>query len=785
MHRWRAAGRTLVRVLAVWAVVTATVAVLAGILPDFRLQSPDGDSPTQIAVTAASAAGLFGLLSTLVWPLVVRAILLVPALVLGLLVFFLNGLLLLLALRLIPDGRGTISAQTAVVIAAVLSAASSSTSAWLSVYDDEAYRRRLARLAGRGRGRARRRFALPEADADGDVTPGTVFIQLDGVGHDVLKTALEGRYLPTLHSWLSEGTHRLTPWRTDWSSQTGASQLAILHGSNHDVPAFRWYDKARSRIVACNNPAHAAELERSRSGAPGLLRHDGASRGNLFSGGAEQNALVLSVSGRPGRRSRSGYFAYFSDPANTTRTFLSFLAEVSRETGQGLRQRLRDERPRVGRGGVYPFVRAFATVVERDVVAAAVIGDMLVGRTAVYADLVGYDEVAHHSGVRAPETLRVLGRLDRAVGLIAGAAKYAPRPYRFVLLSDHGQSQGETFSRRYGTSLEELVRTGCGPGAGRRNGGRGRLLRKGPGNESGSGSGKGSGNGNGAGRGASTGGEAGAGAVARMADRSGRIFGGAGRRGRRAARRPEHGPAPAAEARAAALAAFGRSGRPGEHPEADPRGRVPAGAPVVLASGNLGLVSFPDVPHRMTFEEIQERHPKLLATLAGHPGVGFVLVRGEERGPLVVGAGGVRELGDGADPAPEDEDHPLAPFGPGAAAAVLRTDGFRHTADLMVNSSHDPHTGEVHAFEEQVGSHGGLGGAQSYAFLLHPMELAVPAGPLVGAESVHRVLCRWLDEARGRAQTREEAGENGREERISVTMVLPVEAAGPGAGTSP
>lgn len=806
MHRWRAAGRTLVRVLAVWAVVTATVAVLAGILPDFRLQSPDGDSPTQIAVTAASAAGLFGLLSTLVWPLVVRAILLVPALVLGLLVFFLNGLLLLLALRLIPDGRGTISAQTAVVIAAVLSAASSSTSAWLSVYDDEAYRRRLARLAGRGRGRGRRRFALPEA-GDGDVTPGTVFIQLDGVGHDVLETALEGRCLPTLHSWLSEGTHRLTPWRTDWSSQTGASQLAILHGSNHDVPAFRWYDKARSRIVACNNPAHAAELERSRSGAPGLLRHDGASRGNLFSGGAEQNALVLSVSGRPGRRSRSGYFAYFSDPANTTRTFLSFLAEVSRETGQGLRQRLRDERPRVGRGGVYPFVRAFATVVERDVVVAAVIGDMLVGRTAVYADLVGYDEVAHHSGVRAPETLRVLGRLDRAVGLIAGASRYAPRPYRFVLLSDHGQSQGETFSRRYGTSLEELVRTGCGPESGRRNGGRGRLLRKGPGNGSGSGKGRGSGkgsgrgsgsgsgrgdgngrgngNGSGAGRGAAPGGEAGAGAVARTADRLGRIFGGAGRRRRRAARRPEHGPAPAAEARAAALAAFGRSGRPEEPPEADPRGRVPAGTPVVLASGNLGLVSFPDVPHRMTFEEIQERHPALLATLAGHPGVGFVLVRGEERGPLVVGAGGVRELGDGADPAPEDEDHPLAPFGPGAAAAVLRTDGFRHTADLMVNSSHDPHTGEVHAFEEQVGSHGGLGGAQSYAFLLHPMELAVPAGPLVGAESVHRVLRCWLDEARGRAQTQEEAGENGREERMSVNMVLPVEAAGPGAGMSP
>ena len=102
---------------------------------------------------------------------------------------------------------------------------------------------------------------------------------------------------------------------------------------------------------------------------------------------------------------------------------------------------------------------------------------------------------------------------------------------------------------------------------------------------------------------------------------------------------------------------------------------------------------------------------------------------------------------------PADEDHPLAPFGPGAAAAVLRTDAFPHTADLMVNSSYDPGTGEVHAFEEQVGSHGGLGGGQGQAFLLYPKELAVPPGPLVGAEAVHRLLPDWLAQDTGEAES--------------------------------
>ena len=45
--RWRTAGSALLRVILVWAVSTLTMLALAGILPDFRLQSDDGDSITQ------------------------------------------------------------------------------------------------------------------------------------------------------------------------------------------------------------------------------------------------------------------------------------------------------------------------------------------------------------------------------------------------------------------------------------------------------------------------------------------------------------------------------------------------------------------------------------------------------------------------------------------------------------------------------------------------------------------------------------------------------------------
>ncbi|MFE6194345.1 phage holin family protein [Streptomyces sp. NPDC057838] len=684
---WRRAASQIGRSVAVWAVSTVTMLVLAGILPDFRLRSADGDSATDIAVTAAFGAGAFGLLSAVVWPLLVRLLLLVPALVLGLLVFFLNGALLLLALNLNPAERGAAAPETAVVVAAVMSAVASATGAALAVRDDDAYRRRLYRLSDR-----RRRSGPPCPPS-----PGTVFLQLDGVGHDTLLDAVGQGLMPTVARWLDPGpggrpSHRLTPWRTDWSSQTGASQLGILHGSNHDVPAFRWYEKDTREVVVCNRPTSAAELQRRAvrdAGHGGLLTVDGASRGNLFGGGADQQALVLSIATRRRsreNRSRDGYFAYFSDPANAVRTALSFVAEVGREIGQSTRARLHKERPRVSRGGLYPLVRAFATVVERDVVVAAVTGDMLAGRTAVYADLVAYDEVAHHSGPASRDARKVLQRLDRCLALIENVAEHAPRPYRIVVLSDHGQSPGETFRSRYGLTLGDLVRAGCGL------------------------------------------------PVPRRAERT--------RSG--------------AEARAAVRAALripveegGERHRPGRREE-----------PIVLASGNLGLVSFPDVPHRMSKEEIDARHPALLPTLANHPGIGFLLVRSEEHGGVVLGAYGAEiPLAD-----LDDNPGPLAAFGPGAADAVRRTHSFPHAADIMVNSFHDPADGEVLAFEEQIGSHGGLGGAQGKPFLLSPLALSAPVGDgadLVGAERVHRVLRRWLRESNG-PQVPLETGERER-----------------------
>jgi uncharacterized membrane protein YvlD (DUF360 family) len=160
---------------------------------------------------------------------------------------------------------------------------------------------------------------------------------------------------------------------------------------------------------------------------------------------------------------------------------------------------------------------------------------------------------------------------------------------------------------------------------------------------------------------------------------------------------------------------------------------------VVLGSGNLGLVYLMNERRRLSREEIDASHPRLLPALRAHPHVGWLLVHSESEGPLALGAHGTHHLADGT---VEGED-PLARFPPNAPRHLLRTDGFEHVADIMVGSFYDPALDEGCAFEELICFHGGIGGSQTQPFILAPVGLPMPEEPIVGAAAVHALLSGW------------------------------------------
>jgi len=626
------------------------------------------------------AAALVGLANALIWPALARVALSIDVLTLGLFGLVLNGILVGLVINLIP-GAEVGGLGEAIAITLILAASTAAVDSLLALDDDEWWYRHVVRRQARRRGNA----------VESEI-PGLLMLEIDGLAHEVLWRAIRDGSAPTLAGWLRTGSHRLRRWETDWSSQTGACQAGILHGSNEDMPAFRWWEKETGKAIVTNHPRDAEEIERRHSDGRGLLFADGASRANILSGDAPHSMLTMSTALRRRRPLGRDYSAYFARPYAVARTLALIVAEVVRERRAARRQVRDDVRPRIGRSRSYALVRAWATVVQRDLQVATVIGDVLAGRPTIYTTFLAYDEVAHHSGIERTDAMAVLADLDRQVARIARACADAPRPYRLVVLSDHGQSQGETFKDRFGHTLEEVVREACDID---------RLY-------------------------AALGGDDEAlsylSASLTEVSRDETI---AGRTVRAATRgRVSDG--------AVDLEADG-------HGEDDPKDGGPPELSV-MASGCLGLVSFPRLPGRVSMERIEAAYPALLPALREHPGIGFVLVRSEEEGALVLGPRGVNRLDRGT---VEGED-PLAPFGPNAADHVRRTDGFPHCADLMINSTFWDDFGEVAAFEELVGSHGGLGGSQSFPFVLHPAELEWPAEEVIGAEAIHRVLRGWL-----------------------------------------
>ncbi len=663
--------RAIVRVVFVWLMTAASLYLFSLIF---------GDVSVDDAAAALVAAALIGLINALVWPLLIRVALPFTVLTLGLGVLVLNGAVVLVVSSLDigfrVDGLGP-----AIGVAIGITLINTVVTSLLAIDDDDFYYRNVVK-----------RQAERAGDVEQTDVPGLLFFEIDGLAHDVVVRAVRDGNMPNVARWLREGSLRLARWETDWSSQTGACQAGLLHGSNDDMPAFRWWEKDRGAAIVTNHPKDAAEIERRHSNGRGLLFEDGASRANILSGDAAHSLLTMSTVLDTDRKGRLGqdYFAYFANPYNVTRTLIASIAEVVRER-QAARQQVRlDVRPRIKRSFAYAFARAWAVVIQTDLQSQAVIADIYAGRPVCYTTFLAYDEVAHHSGVERADALATLRKVDRQIGRMVRAFDHAPRPYRFVILADHGQSQGATFLDRYGISLEQLVQDACASSSidSQEQGSEALAYLGASLTEAGEGD------------------SIGARAVRTATKR--RTVGGAVQVGGRA--------------------------KKVENKDSD---AIPELS--VMASGNLGLISFPRVPGRLTLEQIDDRYPKLIPALREHRGIAFLLVRSERDGAIAIGRTGINYL----DGTVEGED-PLAPFGPNAEHHVKRTDLFEHCPDIVLNSNYWEDTDEVAAFEELVGSHGGMGGAQSHPFLAFPGDFEAPDQELVGAEAVHQQFRRWL-----------------------------------------
>ena len=591
--------------------------------------------------------------NALLWPILTNILMPFLVLTFGIGTLILNGMIFAIFGPLfgvnITGWRIILAPLTIALITTALSAI-------LTIEDDGAYYRSVLRQA--------------QMKRKGNVKdyPGVIIVEIDGLARNVLCEAVEKGYMPTVMSMIDSKSHTLRKWETDFSSQTGSGQAGILHGNNENITAFRWVEKENdNQIMECSGITKVKILEERISNGKGLLAENGASRSNLFSGDTDNVIFTFSKITDLKKLYNGAWFSIFSNPSNFARIVILVIEDMIHEIISQLKHKIFNIRPRISRGIAYIPTRAGTNVFMREINTETLIGDMMVGDIDVaYSTYLGYDEIAHHSGIRDEDAWFALKGMDRQIKRLFEGNKYSPREYQFVIQSDHGQSNGATFKQRYGESFKDFIKSLLPQDI--------TMYAKMSSNE-----------------------DHFADAYIPFSDKIDQIK---------------------------------------NRSKKNEKEELSESEVIVLASGNLAMIYLTQWSHRLTYEEINTMFPELIHEIISNPYIGFILLHSSQKGDMAIGKNGTYYLGSGK----IEGENPLEGFGDNVAWHLKRNSSFKYTPDILVNSFYDAENDEVCAFEELVGSHGGVGGTQSEPFILYPSDWNVSDEEIVGAESIYKIL---------------------------------------------
>jgi len=519
---------------------------------------------------------------------------------------------------------------------------------------------------------------------------GFVGIQIDGLTFPHLRQALNLGYLPNIARHLKRG-YGLREYQAGLPSTTPAALAAIFYGDGRGIPAFRWFEKSTNRLISCNDLHHVQYFrERLFKGRKGLLA-GGSSYANILDGEASRSIFTVSS---PHPQTLFGRFGgvrvvllLLLHPLRVCRMAVASVAEYFAEVHD--RWRYRKSRSWQLSEGLFPFIRIFCNVILRELQTFGVIADIYAGVPAIYTTYSGYDELAHHFGPDSRPSLKNLKHTDRRIGEIMRILRHAPGArYELIVLSDHGQTPGYPFEKRFGATLGDAVSA---------------FLRQ---NQEAAVS---------------------SGPLEFTGVQLGYLQDELEARPKRIRHRLYRAVMRHLQTKIRQMVP--------ETLKIDPEGGV-----VITYSSSLAHLYITGRPHRLTVREIKENQPLLLPFLCGHKGIGFVMARGEGQKICFFHRSGEVRVTPGSPP-PAAELSFLKIYGDPLKLLpeLCRFAADESCGDLILFGAYDGK--QIVCFDEQVGGHGSVGGEQTRPFLILPPEHPLlEREELSGYEFLHREL---------------------------------------------
>jgi hypothetical protein len=163
-----------------------------------------------------------------------------------------------------------------------------------------------------------------------------------------------------------------------------------------------------------------------------------------------------------------------------------------------------------------------------------------------------------------------------------------------------------------------------------------------------------------------------------------------------------------------------------------PQGDALDGHLAIAGSGGLANLYLKELAGRLSLDQVEQACPGLVAQLAAHPLVHFILVRGRDGEDLVVTGQDEKPLEAAADLLAVFDDPQIL------IRQLGKLNSFETAGDVMVVGRWNGV--EQINFEKQMGGHGSLGGEQNHPFLLGRSELGLKVDGVTDASELQGML---------------------------------------------
>ncbi len=291
-------------------------------------------------------------------------------------------------------------------------------------------------------------------------TPGLIIVQIDGLGYEVLQEAMRRGYAPFLRSLVKGEGYTFGEYFCGVPSITPAVEAELIYGKSDGIPAYSWFHRGLGRFIRGDQAQQVKLLEDTMfAHIKNPLLTGGSCLAGAYSGGATMtNISPDTQTGQSSLERLARYRILFVPLLNPFRFWRILLVLSGSTIAMAIRATTNRSKAL--------FWDEFWTLMIRlflcDLATTVAIVDLWRKTPVLFINLSLVDKVSHTHGIRHPLVLRAIRLTDLYCKKLFDTATVAARPYKFLILSDHGQSPGIPFENVTGETLAALVSRGLG-----------------------------------------------------------------------------------------------------------------------------------------------------------------------------------------------------------------------------------------------------------------------------------------------------------------------------------